>query len=103
MEKEVGQNLQGWEAQRHGWKRGRLEESERVLCRWPHSREAGGNLLLDNKFWRPVHRHVMNELLDTERVYVEELLCVLEVSLPLGVVGRGPRARLPHPVWPPVH
>lgn len=23
----------------------------------------------------------MNELLDTERVYVEELLCVLEVSL----------------------
>lgn len=24
----------------------------------------------------------MNELLDTERVYVEELLCVLEVSLP---------------------
>ena len=29
----------------------------------------------------------MNELLDTERVYVEELLCVLEVSLPL-VDGR---------------
>lgn len=26
----------------------------------------------------------MNELLDTERVYVEELLCVLEVSLQLG-------------------
>nr|XP_014335768.1 PREDICTED: guanine nucleotide exchange factor DBS isoform X1 [Bos mutus] len=26
----------------------------------------------------PAHRHVMKELLDTERVYVEELLCVLE-------------------------
>lgn len=25
-------------------------------------------------------RHVMNELLETERAYVEELLCVLEVS-----------------------
>lgn len=24
--------------------------------------------------------HVMNELLETERAYVEELLCVLEVS-----------------------
>lgn len=66
------------------WKRGRPEASELVLRRWPHSREAGGNLLQDNKSQRPVHRHVMNELLDTERVYVEELLCVLEVSLPLG-------------------
>lgn len=73
------------------------------MCRWPHSREAGGNLLPDNKSQRPVHRHVMNELLDTERVYVEELLCVLEVSLPLRVAGRGPWARLPHPVGPPVH
>lgn len=27
-----------------------------------------------------VHRHVMNELLETERAYVEELLCVLQVS-----------------------
>lgn len=27
--------------------------------------------------------HVMNELLDTERAYVEELLCVLEVSIVL--------------------
>lgn len=27
-----------------------------------------------------VHRHVMNELLETERVYVEELMCVLQVS-----------------------
>lgn len=26
--------------------------------------------------------HVMNELLETERAYVEELLCVLEVSVP---------------------
>lgn len=26
-------------------------------------------------------RHVMNELLETERVYVEELLCVLQVIL----------------------
>lgn len=26
--------------------------------------------------------HVMNELLETERAYVEELLCVLEVSAP---------------------
>lgn len=25
--------------------------------------------------------HVMNELLETERAYVEELLCVLEVSV----------------------
>lgn len=25
--------------------------------------------------------HVMNELLETERAYVEELLCVLEVSI----------------------
>lgn len=30
------------------------------------------------------HRHVMNELLDTERAYVEELLCVLEVRLGMG-------------------
>lgn len=29
----------------------------------------------------------MNELLDTERVYVEELLCVLEVSLCQGWRG----------------
>ena len=29
----------------------------------------------------PAHRHVMKELLDTERVYVEELLCVLEVRV----------------------
>ena len=29
----------------------------------------------------PTHRHVMKELLDTERVYVEELLCVLEVRV----------------------
>lgn len=29
----------------------------------------------------------MNELLDTERVYVEELLCVLEVSPHLGMLG----------------
>lgn len=34
----------------------------------------------------PTPRHVMNELLDTERAYVEELLCVLEVSLQ-GFVG----------------
>lgn len=27
-----------------------------------------------------VHRHVMNELLETERAYVEELMCVLQVS-----------------------
>lgn len=32
-------------------------------------------------YWMSVHyRHVMNELLETERAYVEELLCVLEVS-----------------------
>lgn len=29
----------------------------------------------------PPRRHVMKELLDTERVYVEELLCVLEVRV----------------------
>lgn len=27
-----------------------------------------------------VQRHVMNELLETERAYVEELMCVLQVS-----------------------
>lgn len=35
-------------------------------------------------FHVPIHRHVMNELLDTERAYVEELLCVLEVRLGMG-------------------
>lgn len=40
----------------------------------------------------------MNELLDTERVYVEELLCVLEVSLQLGgTAGSGPWTGLPPP------
>lgn len=29
----------------------------------------------------PCCSHVMNELLETERAYVEELLCVLEVSV----------------------
>lgn len=28
-----------------------------------------------------VCRHVMNELLETERAYVEELLCVLQVGI----------------------
>lgn len=43
----------------------------------------------------------MNELLDTERVYVEELLCVLEVSLHLGD-SRGTRWAghpIPYPLW----
>lgn len=31
----------------------------------------------------PVCRHVMNELLETERAYVEELLCVLQVCVDL--------------------
>lgn len=39
----------------------------------------------------------MNELLDTERVYVEELLCVLEVSLQ----GWGDGQGAPGPVGPP--
>lgn len=29
----------------------------------------------------------MNELLETERAYVEELLCVLEVSVMSGLTG----------------
>lgn len=44
----------------------------------------------------PTRRHVMKELLDTERVYVEELLCVLEVRVvsshysPTEPAGPGP-------------
>lgn len=34
-------------------------------------------------FSLPVRRHVMNELLETERAYVEELLCVLQVCTDL--------------------
>ncbi len=34
-----------------------------------------------------VHRHVMNELLETERAYVEELMCVLQVSKKLSVLS----------------
>lgn len=46
----------------------------------------------------------MNELLDTERVYVEELLCVLEVSLQLGApLGVGHGLGFPHPLWSCVH
>lgn len=47
----------------------------------------------------PTRRHVMKELLDTERVYVEELLCVLEVRVvsshysPTEPAGPGPEAR----------
>lgn len=51
-----------------------------------------------------LRRHVMNELLDTERVYVEELLCVLEVSLQLGgQLGVGHGLGSPHPLWSCVH
>lgn len=42
----------------------------------------------------PVHRHVMNELLDTERAYVEELLSVLEVSRAAGGGAHSPVASL---------
>lgn len=42
-------------------------------------------------FYVSVHRHVMNELLDTERAYVEELLCVLEVRLDTGPGGHEAR------------
>lgn len=47
----------------------------------------------------PHPRHVMNELLDTERAYVEELLCVLEVRRLWGsrVWAAPSHPGLPHP------
>ncbi|XP_057563748.1 guanine nucleotide exchange factor DBS isoform X1 [Hippopotamus amphibius kiboko] len=41
-------------------------------------RQGRGSSTGDEESLAVLRRHVMNELLDTERVYVEELLCVLE-------------------------
>lgn len=41
---------------------------------------AGLNVMSANSLAFLCFSHVMNELLETERAYVEELLCVLEVS-----------------------
>ena len=46
-----------------------------TLCDWSTAGEVISQYVL-----MFVYRHVMNELLETERAYVEELLCVLQVS-----------------------
>ncbi|XP_067569870.1 guanine nucleotide exchange factor DBS isoform X2 [Pseudorca crassidens] len=52
------------------YRRARSEVSE--------GRQGRGRSTGDEESLAVLRRHVMNELLDTERVYVEELLCILE-------------------------
>lgn len=57
----------------------RRETSVIAVCRDTSQPTKPKNLTDDQYIYIP-SSHVMNELLETERAYVEELLCVLEVS-----------------------
>uniref|UniRef100_A0A1A8CDC0 MCF.2 cell line derived transforming sequence-like n=1 Tax=Nothobranchius kadleci TaxID=1051664 RepID=A0A1A8CDC0_NOTKA len=61
----------------------RRHSADSLLCRKVESQLANGNtrhasLSEEEENLAVLRRHVMNELLETERAYVEELLCVLE-------------------------
>uniref|UniRef100_A0A3Q3D4E3 MCF.2 cell line derived transforming sequence like n=1 Tax=Hippocampus comes TaxID=109280 RepID=A0A3Q3D4E3_HIPCM len=55
-----------------------LNTRSRVFFRNPQGKHRHGSLSEEEENLAVLRRHVMNELLETERAYVEELLCVLQ-------------------------
>ncbi|XP_055657129.1 guanine nucleotide exchange factor DBS isoform X3 [Falco peregrinus] len=71
LQREYISNSESSALQRVNYRRGKSEMTELHQSR-------GGSTMDDEENLAVLRQHVMNELIETERAYVEELLCVLE-------------------------
>ncbi|KAM4682250.1 guanine nucleotide exchange factor DBS isoform 6-T6 [Amazona ochrocephala] len=71
LQREYVSNSESRALRRINYRRGKSEMTELHQSR-------GGSAMDDEENLAVLRQHVMNELIETERVYVEELLCVLE-------------------------
>nr|XP_021401292.1 guanine nucleotide exchange factor DBS isoform X4 [Lonchura striata domestica] len=71
LQRENGSNSESSALRRVNYRKGKSEMTELHQSR-------GGSTMDDEENLAVLRQHVMNELIETERAYVEELLCVLE-------------------------
>ncbi|XP_057246424.1 guanine nucleotide exchange factor DBS isoform X6 [Malurus melanocephalus] len=71
LQREYGSNSESSALRRANYRKGKSEMTELHQSR-------GGSTMDDEENLAVLRQHVMNELIETERAYVEELLCVLE-------------------------